>query len=284
MKPTVSFIILAWNADDYLENCLRSVFFLSAVNPLVFAVNNGSVDQTAQILQSFADKYPSHMDITTFPENRGTTVSRNAAIQKAVHKADWICVLDPDTIVNESAILRLLAALEQNKKALMAVPRMWDANNIEQLSCKKFPSIRGKIYKAIPIKYIQAKGFEKESYSFFPDENKEGTPPVSDDTNIYPVDYGISACWFMRSRTIEKIGYLDEKYFYAPEDVDYCVRIWKAGYSIVFVSGAAIYHLTQRLSHKKIFSKINGKHIQGLLRYFYIHRRFLRENRRKAKG
>ena len=283
MKPTVAFVILTWNSASYIADCLCSVFALSAINPLVYVMNNGSTDQTGEILEEFASQYAERMEITTFTENMGTTIPRNLAMKKAKNTADWICVLDSDTVINDPAILRLIEVMEQNDKAMAAVPRMWNADNEEQLSCKKFPTIIGKLRKAIPIKSVQLKGAEKETYSFFPDKNKIGTPPISKDTNVYPVDYGISACWFLRNIVLEKVGYMDEKYFYAPEDVDYCVQIWKSGYQILFVSDSSIYHLTQRLSQKKIFSKMNVSHIRGLLHFFKQHRKYLRLHR-KMKG
>ena len=284
MKPSVAFVILTWNSDAYIADCLRSVFALSTIEAYIYVTNNGSEDQTGKILDEFAKQYPEKMEITNFSKNMGTTIPRNQAMKKAQDKADWICVLDSDTVINDSAMLQLIEAMEQNSRAMSAIPRMWDADNIEQLSCKKFPSITGKLQKAMPVKNIQEKGERKESYPFFPDENRTGKPPVSADKHTYPVDYGISACWLLRSSILEKVGYMDEKYFYAPEDVDYCVRIWKAGFQILFVSGSSIYHITQRLSHKKIFSKINVSHIRGLIRFFHQHHKYLRLHRKEVEG
>ena len=44
----------------------------------------------------------------------------------------------------------------------------------------------------------------------------------------------ISCCWFMRREVIERVGPLDELIFYAPEDVDYCLRAWKSGLAVVY--------------------------------------------------
>ena len=81
----------------------------------------------------------------------------------------------------------------------------------------------------------------------------------------------MSACWMMRKELPTEIGLLDEKIFYAPEDVDYCIRCQKAGYSVQYCYDAEIYHEWQRLSRKKIFSKHNYEHTKGLAYLFRKH-------------
>ena len=53
------------------------------------------------------------------------------------------------------------------------------------------------------------------------------------------VDYAISAFWLLRRDVLEAVGLLDEEIFSRPEDVDYCLRVWKAGYTVVYDSCSA---------------------------------------------
>ena len=282
MIKTIAFIILTWNDEAYLANCLQSIFSISCFRPLVFAVDNGSTDKTGEILQNFHTIYPDSVEIISYSENRGTTYPRNRALEKVKGRADWICILDSDTIINDMAVIRLAKAMEESPKALIAVPRMWDKDNREQPSCKKFPSIFGKICKGLPFSAIQEKAVQKEIYPFFTGSVEEGSPPFSDDQKIYSVDYGISACWFMRMDCLEIPGDFDEKIFYSPEDVDYCLRVWKSGFQVIFVSDASIYHLTQRLSHQKVFSKINISHVKGLFHFFFKHHTYLKKHKKMS--
>ena len=82
----------------------------------------------------------------------------------------------------------------------------------------------------------------------------------------------MSACWLIKKEVIEHIGYLDEKIFYAPEDVEYCIRAWKNGYRIMYCRDAEIIHEWQRLSRKKLFSRHNWEHIKGLAYMFCKYR------------
>ena len=91
----------------------------------------------------------------------------------------------------------------------------------------------------------------------------------------YPVDYLMSACWLVRPEVFDKAGLLDEKIFYAPEDAEFCIRVWKAGYKVAFCPEARIIHEWQRLSKKKLISRMNLEHLKGLAHMFRRHRYLL---------
>ena len=63
----------------------------------------------------------------------------------------------------------------------------------------------------------------------------------------------------------------NEKLFYAPEDIEYCVRAWSKGYYVAYLKTHNLTHLWQRLSRKKLFSKHNLEHLKGLLYFSFKH-------------
>jgi GT2 family glycosyltransferase len=89
----------------------------------------------------------------------------------------------------------------------------------------------------------------------------------------YEVDYAISAMWIFKRELLNRVGFLDEKIFYAPEDVDYCLRIWKCGWKVVFDPAVTCIHHTQEISRKRI-GRATFQHILGLLYYFKKHQCF----------
>jgi GT2 family glycosyltransferase len=269
IEGKLAFVILTWNSGAYIRACLDSVLSLQSREPIqIFLTDNGSTDGTIDILKEFASRDPARLHLDLASENEGTTKPRNRMLKMIPGDTDWICVLDSDTVVYQDAIERLIDSLKNRPRALLAAPRMWTNKQEEQMSCKKFPTVSWKIMKAFPLASVQKKAAQMESYPFFPSGESTGRPPVSSDQNIYEVDYAISACWMLRADIRELVGYLDEYYLYAPEDVDYCATIWENGYEVLFVSGSSIIHDTQRLSHKKRFSALNQAHIKGLIYYF----------------
>ncbi len=86
------------------------------------------------------------------------------------------------------------------------------------------------------------------------------------------VDYVISAMWVLKKEVLEKVGYLDENIFYAPEDVDYCRRLWLSGYSVVYDTRVSAIHHAQEISRGFKLNNATSSHIKGLIYYFWKHR------------
>ena len=251
----VSVIILTWNSQRYIKNCLESVIKdckKSNIDFEIFVVDNGSTDNTIKIVRSFQEQNPK-INLISYSQNLGTTETRNVAIKKS--KGNYILILDSDTEVKKGSISKLLKTLKGGPKIGIACPQLLYNDGTPQKSFKKFPTLWIKILKFLPFGFSKNEGEELESYNFEIDENK-----------IYPVDYCISACWLFRKELVDKIGYLDENIFYSPEDVDYCLRCWLDGYKVVYAPKAKVIHYTQRISYKS--KKITLSHIRGLFYYF----------------
>lgn len=257
-KPVVAFVILSWNSQHYISNCLDAVLCCNSITPLVLVVDNGSTDKTSAILQQYEVDY-SEIICTFLPENFGTTVSRNLALKNLPSDVNYVCILDSDTIINDQALTTMIQVLEQNPDIGIVGPTMMNSAGATQLSGRNLPSLGIKLRKAAPLKKLQDEGAQMEM---------PNTPVVQ---NIQNVPYLLSACWLMPASTIDVVGFLDENIFYAPEDVDYCLRVWQAGLRVVRCWNAQIIHEYQRLSHKKLFSKTNKEHLKGLVYYFKKH-------------
>ncbi len=262
MKNRIGFVILTWNSEGVIENCLQSIFNLKNIKHEVVIVDNGSSDSTCEIVKKYISLYPENIKIIMYSENKGTTVSRNNGIKAFNNEQlDYYCILDSDTIINEYAFNMLIAELKNHNDYGIIGPKLITSSGIEQMSARAFPTLLEKIYKATPIKALQIKG-----------ENMEIQVPPKIWENSYPVDYLMSACWLIKKEVIEKVGLLDEKIFYAPEDAEYCIRVWKKGYKVAYCPNVSIIHEWQRLSKKKLISKINWEHLKGLVYMFKKHK------------
>lgn len=255
MFTTIEFIILTWNSEGYICNCLESILSLEQFQTKIHVIDNGSSDQTVNLIKQ---NYPS-VDLTTLSSNIGTTKSRNIGLANLSKSTDYICILDSDTIVNSEAITQLVEALKHDSKGGIAVPKMHNMKGNYQHSCKKFPTVQLKLLKALPVKTFEQLGKNMELYDL-----ESASAPIY-------VDYGISACWMIKKSCLDAVGLLDEAIYYAPEDVDYCLRSWKKNYKVIFVPTADIIHDTQRISKKKLISRLNYEHVKGLLYYFHKH-------------
>lgn len=257
-----AFCILAWNSEAYIEKCVRSALSLECRELEVWVVDNGSEDNTAQILANIAAE-DSRLRILTEKKNLGTTVSRNKVLSRISSDTDYICILDSDTVVNQEAFETLATALADEGIGVVG-PTMANSAGEEQMSGRALPTVGIKLGKACPFGDFAKKAAEAE----------RPHAPVKD--GIQDVGYLISACWFFPRATLCRVGQLDEKIFYAPEDVDWCLRCHKEGLRVARCHEAHIIHEYQRIGHKKLVSKTNVEHAKGLAHYFRKHEYLLK--------
>lgn len=262
----VSFIILSYNSEKYLKDCIESILDIKQFESYIYITDNGSKDNSVEIVKKI-QKNNKNITLIELEKNYGTTISRNKGLH-LIKETDYICVLDSDTIINENAIKIMAEYIENNSDVGIVGPSMYGKNNEKQIPYRKFPTWKIKLYKAIPIKSINKKGEELENY------NVDILP------DAFECDYLISACWMMKFDIYKALGDLDEKIFYSPEDVEYCMRTRQKGYKIVHLKNAQILHYYQRISKKKIISKANITHLLGLHYVLKKYKKFLKEYRK----
>ncbi len=255
----LSFVILTWNSEKYIAECLRSIIQQCKNENLRFNIHvtdNGSTDHTVNILKNFADHAANSTYIHLLDRNRGTTYSRNLAL-KATH-GSHVCILDSDTILVSGSIAEVLNYLDQHLDVGIVAPKLILPDGSVQHSAKKFPTFVHKMAKAGAI----LRGLQPHTDDFYP------TFPFSRDTSV---DTAISACWIFRQSILREVGYLDENIFYSPEDLDYCVRIWQSGKKVIFFPRLVLLHNTQQISHQTPLSFVSLSHLAGLIYYFTKH-------------
>lgn len=252
----ISFVILTWNSFNHIGRCLDSITATMGKGQLqyeVFVVDNGSTDGTPNLIRAYRDSSPAVFKSIFLKKNMGTTYSRNLAIQQA--RGDVVVIMDSDVELFDGTVEKLAEVIKNDGKAGLVAPKLFYGNGMLQKSTDNFPTLWNKV-----LRYFFLKAIEKREERALPDSSMEC------------VDYAISALWAIRRDVIAKVGTLDEKIFYAPEDVDYCLRIWKAGYRVVYVPGVAAIHHAQEISRGLKINKATVNHILGLLYYFRKHR------------
>ena len=251
-KKSVGFVILTWNSEKYIANCLDSILKIEKYDIFISIFDNGSKDRTKNILEKY------RFDNIFFlgcGKNLGTTISRNEALKK-LPKTDYIVILDSDIIINDlNGFDKIIDILDNDKEIGIVGPKLVNAEGELQYSGRNIPSIKEKILKVFFDKSKKTSELEHVDYN--------------EKDDLFCVGYLMSAAWFMRRDFFEKNGFLDEKIFYAPEDVEYCVRAWCNGYKVCYYKKFTVIHFWQRISKKKFFSKHNFEHIKGLMYFFH---------------
>lgn len=111
--PQVSVIIPSYNCAAYLPEAIESVLAQTCSRFELVVIDDGSTDQTAELLQAYCGAHP---QITAISQpNQGVAVARNQGIQRA--KGEWIAFLDADDILLPDKLAAQLAVAAAHPNA-----------------------------------------------------------------------------------------------------------------------------------------------------------------------
>jgi GT2 family glycosyltransferase len=217
----VAVIILNWNKKHDTLECLRSVSNIrvpSGYRLDIIVVDNGSRDGSVSFLkQRFPDAlYCEHAT------NAGYAGGNNIGITEALtRKCSFILILNNDVVVDPDLVAELLSAMSRDRTVGIAgaVNYYYARRNTIQFSGGHIEWSRGNIYDITRHR---------------------------DDTGQFPryrsVDTVAGSCMLIRREVIEKIGFMDERYFLNFEETDLCCRARRAGYRVVTCMKARLWH------------------------------------------
>ncbi len=246
--------IITWNARELLKQLLDSVYLsVKEVSFEVVVVDNGSTDGTLEMMEV---SYPEVVFLTN-PENMGVSPARNRLMRKA--RGRYILSLDVDTtLYPNGAVEKLVSTMDQYPEAAIGGPKLVYKDGSLQLSCRPFPS---------PLNIAIEGTFLKKH---FPDSRfvKEYTLEDWDHESLKEVDWMYGAALVIRTSLLDKIGYLDEGFFYLYEDIDLCYQARKKGYKVLYIPDAVICHHLER-EERPLFSKTLRIHLRSIRRYLF---------------
>src|SRR5271165_740654 len=118
MKPLVSILIPAYNAEEWIAHALQSAVAQTWPRKEIIVVDDGSTDRTAQVAGRFASKGVTVVST----ENQGLSAAVNHALR--LSRGDYIQELDADDLLSPDKIERQLAALREgdNRRILLSSP------------------------------------------------------------------------------------------------------------------------------------------------------------------
>lgn len=99
---TVSIIIPIYNALNYIEECLSSVFRQTYPHIEIIVIDDASTDNSAELVENILKKSPFPFCLIKQNENRGVSVARNTGINKA--EGEYIYLLDADDYIDDHCI------------------------------------------------------------------------------------------------------------------------------------------------------------------------------------
>ena len=223
----VSIIIVNWNTIKLLRDCLTSVYEQTHnIDFEVIVVDNCSSDGSIEMVKG---EFPKVILIEN-KENRGFAAANNQAI--AIAKGRYILLLNSDTVVLDKAIEKTLSFADDNPEAAAIGCRVLNPDGTVQTTCFMFPSILNMILSSTYL------------YKLFPGSKFFGREQMTwwDRNDVREVDV-VTGCFILvRRQAIEQVGTLDERFFMYGEETDWCYRMKKNGWKIMFTPAGQIIH------------------------------------------
>lgn len=234
---------------DLLMPCLASLTAEAPLDWEVIVVVNGDDDGTVGAVRA---RFP-QVRLIVNARNRGVGPARNQGM--AVARAPFVILLDADTTVTPGSLTGLVDALRRTPEAAVIGPRLVSPSGERQGTARDFPTLLTKLRRRLPARFAQ--GLPGDAVP-------DGDRPVV-------VGYVIGACQAIRRTALDQVGPLDEAIFYGPEDVDLCLRMWKAGWNVVWDPRFTIVHHEQRLTRRRLLSMLTVRHAIALAYFFLKH-------------
>ncbi|MBI3134286.1 MAG: glycosyltransferase [Bacteroidetes bacterium] len=224
----LSVIIVNYNVEFFLEQCLISVFkSLEHVPGEVFVVDNNSIDGSVEMVKQ---KFPQVILIEN-KDNAGFSRANNQALRIA--RGEYHLLLNPDTIVEEDTFSKVVAFMDEHPDAGGLGVKMIDGKgNFLPESKRGLPTPRDAFYKIFGLSRLfpKSKKFGRYHLSYLnPDETHE-------------IEILSGAFMLMRKAALDKIGLLDEAFFMYGEDIDLSYRIVLGGYKNYYFPKTRIIH------------------------------------------
>lgn len=214
---SVYIIVLTWNHVSDTIECLRSVLDLDYPRVNIVVVDNASTDGTIALVE---EQFP-QVKILKNQKNLGYAEGNNIGCQYALKKgADYVFILNNDTIVHPDCLKYLVEDLETNSHAAAGAPKSFFYNNRDLIYFSG-----GKIGEDGSTQHI---GMKKKDIS-----------PNSGSTETE----WINGCAILiRANALDRIGGYDPRYFLLFEDVDWSLRARRADYTLRIIFNAIIWH------------------------------------------
>jgi len=219
-QPRVHVLVINWNGREHLDACFRSLIATPYDNARFVLVDNASADDSVAFVRDAFGDDP-RVDILALPENRGWSGGNNAGIQQALDEgADFVFLLNNDTAVAPDCLPRLVEMATSDPSIGALTPKILmydhpDILNSTGLAC----SVIGACWD-IGLGRLDL-------------------PRWNEPRQV------IGACGaaaLFRCEALRKTGLLPEDFEIYLDDLDLCLRVWQAGYTVWSCPPAVVRH------------------------------------------
>ena len=252
----ISIIIVSYNVRKYIVSCIQSIYKHSKSNHSfeIIVVDNDSKDGT---IDSLNKNFP-NISLIENKHNAGFSVGVNNGFEAS--KGKYILVLNPDTVFVEDTLDKLVNAAKNQEKFGAIGPALINENGTIQQSFWKNPSLVNTLLSVFHLDFLNY----KKNY-----RNKK-----FEDLSIVETISG--AAFFLKRDIFNELNGLNEKLFWM-EDIDFSIRLSKAGYKIYYLPITKVIHFSGKSAETNYKVAISNQ-LLSKIKFFKIHHSKLSAN------
>ncbi len=227
IKSKVSIVILSYNVEKLLVQCLNSLLADSASdNWQIIVVDNNSQDNSVAAVRKFGN-----VTLIKSEENLGFSAGNNLAVGEI--QGQYTLFLNPDTVVDKGAIAMVERYLSAHPQVGAATCRVALPDGKLDNGCHRgFPTPWNAFCYFSGLGKLFPRSRWLAGYTL-------GYKPMDE---IHEIEALTGAFMMLPTSVGRQLGWWDEDYFWNGEDLDFCYRIKKSGLKVMYLPGAKITH------------------------------------------
>ncbi|WP_343913820.1 glycosyltransferase family 2 protein [Aquimarina litoralis] len=239
--------MLNYNVRHFLELCVLSVQEAAKdLDAEIIVIDNNSPDNSCEVIK---ERFP-NVILVENKENVGFAKANNQGV--AIAKGEYICILNPDTVVAEDTFSNILSSSKKLFHMGMVGPRLIDGTgSFLPESKRNVPSPLTSFRRLFGIKLGKVKNYYADHIS---------------ETDIGDVDILVGAFILVKKTVYESVSGFDEDYFMYGEDIDLSYKIKRKGLENYYIGSIPVIH------YKGESTDRNAEYIKrfyGAMRLFY---------------
>jgi len=219
-------VVLNWNSREMTEQCLQSLLAMEKSSFQILVVDNGSRDGSVEYLRN---RFP-QIQVIANGRNLGFAAGCNVGIRQGLAEdADYVLLVNNDTIIDPNLLSELLAEARRNPKAGILSPKIYyyDPNDAIWWVGGTYNCWTG-LARHIDLRKT--------------DTGKYDTPR--------DLDWATGCVMLLRGEALRTAGMFDEQFFGNGEDLDLSLRMRQLGYVVRYVPTAKVWH-REGIDYKK---------------------------------
>jgi N-acetylglucosaminyl-diphospho-decaprenol L-rhamnosyltransferase len=237
VTPSLQVIIVNFRTPELTIGCLESLASEVATVPgtRVWVVENGSGDDSAErIGRAIGDRqWGSWATLLPLTRNHGFAGGNNRGLEAAGF-ADFTLLLNSDTVVHAGCLHRCLEVMKADPGIGAMTCKLLNADGTIQNVTRRFPNPARVAAMSLGLDHYFPRLF---GWSNIEDAAWDRAAAARD------VDWIGGAFLLIRGEVLQRIGPLDERFFFYGEDIEFCHRVWRAGSRCRYDPSASTTHL-----------------------------------------